>query len=140
MSGRNYTILFADDEPWLTESLRLSLESRGYQCISTTNASEAWEYIETHEVDVLVTDIMMPAEKLFPDVDSSVAGFSLVRRVRNRSKHQSIICLSVIADVERIDELKRQNVLYIRKGETPLSTALRLIESKATGLISFDRK
>jgi len=138
MSTTGYVVLFADDEPWLTESLRLSLESRGYECVSTTSASEALDYLNSNRVDVVVTDIMMPAGDAFPEVDSSVAGFYFVRRVREHWPRLAVICLSVIADVERIDELKRQNVLYLRKGETPLSTAMRLIESKATGHISFD--
>jgi CheY-like chemotaxis protein len=138
MNRKRYSILFVDDEPWLTEPLRLSLESRQYSCISTTSASEAWEYLDSHPVDVIVTDVMMPAGDLFPNVDSSEAGFHFVRRVRQRWPRMSLICLSVIADSERIDELKRQNILYLRKGETPLSTALRLIESKATGRVSFE--
>jgi CheY-like chemotaxis protein len=96
------------------------------------------EYLDSHPVDVIVTDVMMPAGDLFPNVDSSEAGFHFVRRVRQRWPRMSLICLSVIADSERIDELKRQNILYLRKGETPLSTALRLIESKATGRVSFE--
>lgn len=134
----SYRVLFADDEPWLTEALRLSLESRGYECISTTSATEAMEYLEDNSVDVVVTDIMMPSGELFPDVDSSESGFHLVERIREYWRHLPVICLSVIADIEKINELKRQNVLYLRKGETPLSTVLKLIESKATGRISFD--
>lgn len=138
MSAKSYSILFADDEPWLTESLRLSLEARNYKCTSTTSASEAFAYLTSHPVDVVVTDIMMSAGESFPGVDSSVAGFEFVDRVRQRWPKLAIICLSVIADAERINHLKRQNVLYLRKGETPLSTAMRLIESKATGHITFD--
>lgn len=141
MSDKLHTILFVDDEPWLnTDTLILSLEARGYQCISTANASEALKYLESHNVDVIVTDIMMPAGELFPGVDSSVAGFHFICRVRERWPRQAIICLSVIADSEKINELKRKNVLYLRKGETPLATALRLIESKATGSITFRSK
>jgi CheY-like chemotaxis protein len=136
-SNQKHTILFADDEPWLSDALRLSLESREYQCISTTSATEAWQVLEEQPVDVLVTDIMMPGGDMFPDVDSSEAGFHFVRRIRQRWPRLSVICLSVIADSERIQELKKQNVLYLRKGETPLETALKLIESKATGIISF---
>ena len=138
MSSRRYVILFADDEPWLTESLRLSLESRQYSCISTTSASEAWRYLDSHSVDVIITDVMMPAGDLFPNIESSEAGFHFVRRVRQRWPRISVICLSVIADSDKIQELKRQDILYLQKGETPLSTALRLIESKATGRVSFE--
>lgn len=137
MSGKSYTVLFADDEPWLTAPLRLSLESRGFTCISTTSASEAWACLESEKIDVVVTDIMMPAGDLFPETDSSETGFHFVRKIREKWPRRDIVCLSVIADSEKIAELKKQNVLYLKKGETPLSTAIRLIESKATGKTSF---
>lgn len=137
-SKPQYAILFADDEPWLSEALRLSLESRQYECISTTNASEAWQVLERRSVDVVVTDIMMPGGDLFPDVDSAEAGFHFVRKLRQHYPRLPIICLSVIGEAEKIENLKRQNILYLRKGETPLETALRLIVSKATGRMSFD--
>ncbi len=136
--SNKYTILFADDEPWLSDALRLSLESREYVCVSTTSASEAWQVLEKQPVDVLVTDIMMPGGDLFPEVDSGVAGFHFIRKLRQRWPRLPIICLSVIADSEKIEGLRKQNVLYLRKGETPLGTALKLIVSKATGRTSFD--
>ena len=135
--NRQFRILFADDEPWLSEALRLSLECEGYDCISMTNASAAWQILEQGNIDLVVTDIMMPGGDLFPDVNSEETGFEFIRRIRQRWPRQSVICLSVIADTTRIETLKKQNVLYLRKGETPLETALKLIESKATGKTSF---
>lgn len=136
--SRKFRILFADDEPWLSEALRLSLESRGYECISKRTATEAWRVIELENVDVVVTDIMMPGGELFSEVNSEETGFEFIKRIRQRWPRQAVICLSVVADSEKIQFLKRQNVLYLRKGETPLETALKLITSKATGRILFD--
>ena len=133
-----YTIVFADDEPWgLSAPLRLALESRGYTCPSFSDVTAAWDYIRSHKVDVVVTDIMMPGGASFPDIDSLNAGFFFVKLIREQFRRLPIICLSVIADQKKINELKRQGVLYLRKGETPLETAVALIESKATGRVSF---
>ncbi len=137
MTGTRYTILFVDDEPGLSAPLRLSLEARGYVCVSKTNMTEGWTFLEQGEVNVLVTDIMMPGGDAFPDVDSSSAGFHFVRKVREAFPSIAIICLSVIADTDRISELKKRDIFYLRKGETPLETARRLIESKATGRASY---
>lgn len=137
-SGKTFRILFADDEPWLSEPLRLSLECRGYECISKRNATAAWQVLEQGSIDVVVTDIMMPGGDLFTEINSEETGFEFVRRIKQRWPSQSVICLSVIADTAKIHALKKQNVLYLRKGETPLETALKLIESKATGRISFE--
>jgi two-component system, NtrC family, response regulator len=137
MSANTYTILFVDDEPGLSAPLRLSLEARGYACVSRTNMTGGWRFLEKNAVQVLVTDIMMPAGDAFPGVDSSSAGFYFVRKVREAFPDVAIICLSVIADLQKIEDLKKRNILYLRKGETPLDTARKLIESKATGKISF---
>ena len=99
--------------------------------------TDAWAVIERQSIDVIVTDIMMPAGTGFPGVDASSAGFHFVRKIRQQWPRVAIICLSVIADAEKIQELKRQNILYLRKGETPLETAIALIEAKATGRMSF---
>lgn len=137
MKSQSYTILFVDDEPGLGAPLRLSLETRGYVCVSKTDLTDGWTFLENNVVNVLVTDIMMPAGDAFPGVDSSTAGFDFINKVQRTFPNVSIICLSVIADVEKIADLKRKKVLYLRKGETPLETAIKLIESKATGRISF---
>ena len=122
--NRPFRILFADDEPWLSVALRLSLEGRGYECISKETASDAWRVFEQEKIDVVVTDVMMPGGDLFAEIDSEETGFEFVRRIRQRWRDQAVICLSVIADSEKIQSLKRQNVLYLRKGETPLEPVM----------------
>ncbi len=131
-----FTILLVDDEPSLSEALKASLEARNLHCVSKSDMSSALEYIELNKVSVLVTDIMMPAGDSFPGVDSSETGFYFVSLVRKKWPEISIICLSVIGDQNKINKLKKQNVLYLRKGETPLGTAVNLIESKARGIYS----
>ena len=137
MNNESYTILFVDDEPWLSQPLILSLEARGYVCVSRSNMTDGLAYLEKHSVDLLVTDVMMPAGDAFPNVDSSSAGFYLMREARQKWPRMAIICLSVIGDVEKIEELKRKHILYLRKGETPLVTAIKIIEAKVTGKMSF---
>ena len=131
------TIVFADDEPALSEALRSALEARGYTCIAVTDMTQAWKLLNTRPVAVLVTDIMMPPGSDFAGLDSSVTGYNLVGMVRRSFPSVSVVCLSVIADTKKINELKTQNVLYLRKGETSLATAWKLIESRVTGKISF---
>ena len=132
-----HTILFVDDEPASTQALRMLLESLNYQCICRTDMTSALSYLRSERVSALVSDIMMPSGEDFPEIDSSDAGFHFVSMVRKEFPLLGIICLSVIGDQRKINELKRKKVLYLRKGETPLDTAVRLIESKATGVISF---
>ena len=137
MIAKHLTILFVDDEPWLSESLRSVLESRGFNCVSRDDMSSAIDYLKTNDVAVIVTDIMMYGGKEFPDIDSSEVGFHFVAKLRKEWPEVAVVCLSVIGDQEKILSLKRQRVLYLRKGETPLENAVKLIQGKATGTYSF---
>jgi CheY-like chemotaxis protein len=131
---RQLTLLFVDDEPWFTESLRITLEEKGFRCVVRRDASEGWRFISSSEVSALITDIMMPPGEDFSGIDSSEVGYHFVDKVRSKYPRMPIICLSVIGDQTKIQNLKRKHVQYLRKGETPLNTAVRLVESKATGL------
>ena len=99
--------------------------------------SSAIDYIRANGVAVIVTDIMMPGGKDFPDIDSSEVGFHFVTKVRKEWPEIAVICLSVIGDQRKIMGLKKQGIQYLRKGETPLETAVKLIVGKATGTYSF---
>jgi DNA-binding NarL/FixJ family response regulator len=137
MKAKTHTILFVDDEPTLTEPLRLLMEAKGFNCVSRTDMTSAMIFLRSNQVSVLVTDIMMPSGDEFPEIDSSETGMHFVSKVRDEYPDIRIICLSVIGEQSKIQELKSQGALYLRKGETPLDTAASLIESKATGIISY---
>ncbi len=130
--------LFVDDEPYLQQALFAVLDADGISCVSTSNVSEAMAYLEQNsEVSIIVTDIMMPPGERYEHVDSSGAGFFFVDEVLRTFPEIPIICLSVIGDQRKINQLKRKGVLYLRKGETPLDTAINLIKSKIRGFVSF---
>lgn len=53
-------ILLVDDEVRMLQLLKLYLEPHGYECIMKTSGREAINYLENHEVDLVLLDIMMP--------------------------------------------------------------------------------
>jgi len=53
-------LLLVDDEIRMVQLLKLYLEPNGYECITKTNGYEAINYLENHEVDLVLLDIMMP--------------------------------------------------------------------------------
>lgn len=133
MSVRTPTVLLVDDELGFIESLVLTLESRGINCLSAKNMTEAVDVLEKSPVDLLVTDVMMPAGARFPKVDAAEAGFRLIDYVQSHWPRIPIVCLSVIGDQARLLLLKKRGIRYLRKGETPLSTAVEIISSMASG-------
>jgi DNA-binding response OmpR family regulator len=133
MTSSSGVILLVDDEPGLTQALLFSLEAAGFECLVATDVSEAMQIMKSTDVRALVTDIMMPGGQDYPEVDSSGAGFHLIKLVRSRWRNVPIVCLSVVGDQKKINSLTRQGIRYLRKGETPLSTAVEVVTAVATG-------
>ena len=125
------TILFVDDEPWFHESLRFALEPKGYKCLFATDMTTAFEMLDTNEVAVVVTDIMMPAGAEFPQIDSQETGFHLIQKVRSERPQIAVVCLSVIGDEQKIRPLRAMRIDYLRKGEVPLATVVQTIQRAA---------
>lgn len=53
-------ILLVDDEIRMLQLLKLYLEPHGFECVTKTNGHEAVNYLEDHEIDLVLLDIMMP--------------------------------------------------------------------------------
>ena len=126
-------ILLVDDEPWLAEGLAAALESRGFACLRATDMTEGVRALAGQDICAVVTDIMMPPGAAFPKIDSNEAGFHLIEYIRKRWPKLPIVCLSVIANQAKLVVLKRKGIRYLRKGETPLSTAVEVISAVAEG-------
>jgi len=54
------TILIAEDEVVLRESLAELLTSEGYRVLEASNGKEAWELASSEPVDVVLSDVRMP--------------------------------------------------------------------------------
>lgn len=54
------TLLLVDDETMMLDLLSLYLTPLGYTCIKKESASEAIQYLKTHQVDLILLDVMMP--------------------------------------------------------------------------------
>ena len=67
------TILAVDDEPDARGLIKRLLEDRKASVLLAASAAEAFELLQSHRPDVLVSDIGMPAED----------GLSLIRRIRS---------------------------------------------------------
>jgi PAS domain S-box-containing protein len=67
------SVLTVDDEEDTREFLQAALEQYGAKVISAGSATEAWQFLQTHKPDVLLSDVGMPDED----------GFTLMRRIRS---------------------------------------------------------
>jgi CheY-like chemotaxis protein len=133
-----YTVLFADDELDKIQGLIESVRAEGCNILTCRDASTAIELVKNGNIDCLVIDIMMDPGKDMVDVDPLKAGLYAVDKILAFRNKQAIVCLSVISDQKIIRTLKQKGVLYLRKGETSVNVAWRIIHSKMTGLYTRD--
>jgi DNA-binding response OmpR family regulator len=77
-------ILLVDDEPAILEMLTAACTSDSHDVVSCTSSLEALDYLQTHKVDLLITDIAMPP----PD------GLQLVREAKSASPNLLAIVIT----------------------------------------------
>ena len=56
-------ILLVDDEPAILQTLRIILASEGYEVEAAWSSKEAWDLLNQHDFDLVVTDFNMPGMK-----------------------------------------------------------------------------
>ncbi len=84
MSFVTSTVLLAEDDRAVRESLERALRLDGYTVIAMANGALALEYLELHTVDVIMLDMMMP----------ELDGLTVCRRLRARGDHTPIIMVT----------------------------------------------
>jgi CheY-like chemotaxis protein len=67
-------ILIIDDDPDLTQVMRLTLEGRGYQVYSAASGTEGLEKVKEIHPDLIILDVMM---------DYTTEGFQVSPKLRN---------------------------------------------------------
>ena len=74
-------VLVVDDDPFMTEILKLYLVRAGYEAEAAENGPKALRLLESAPFDVVITDAVMP----------EMTGFELCRAVREKYPHIRII-------------------------------------------------
>lgn len=128
------SVLFVDDELHIIEALFDVMKAEGYEVETCSSITAAVKKIRDREYACVVLDIMIDPGEAYPHVDPSNAGVFAVSEIQKTRKAQSIVCHSVISDLDLIKNLRQKGVLFLRKGETSLEKAKQVILSKATGL------
>jgi two-component system, chemotaxis family, sensor kinase CheA len=90
-SGTIRTILVAEDSEVTRALVSGILRGLGYRVLEARDGQEAWEMVQAHRLDLLMTDIQMPR----------LDGLGLIRRVR-ASEHKELpaIVLSTLGSLE----------------------------------------
>lgn len=116
-----HKILVVDDEKTLRYFLRLNLQEHGYQVMEAADGNTAMKFINQEAFDVALIDLQLT------DMD----GLDIMRYVRRRAPHTSVIILTGHATVDSAVEALRQGAHdYLTK---PYDT-VELLASVADGI------
>ena len=67
-------IMTVDDSPTVRKVLCMALSAAGYQVIEASDGRDALKCVESHSIDLLITDLKMP----------NMDGLDLIRELRRR--------------------------------------------------------
>lgn len=114
-------ILIVDDEPRYMMSYRDELELSGYKVEIRKDVGVAFNFIKEHlkEIDLLITDIMMPPGILFANSDVNLelrTGLHFYELVRQISPQLPILILSNVSDPQIANRIQNEPLCwFIRK-------------------------
>ena len=119
MKGRKH-ILVVDDSETNRTLERLVLESEGYTVTTAASGDEAWEWLQTHAVDAVVTDVDMPG----------MNGLALTAAIRKSARLMELPVV-VMSGTEAASEANRITQsgasAYLGKSDTDMDDLLRVI-------------
>jgi DNA-binding NtrC family response regulator len=105
-------ILVVDDEPAITDGLRLLLGAEGYQVSVAANFNAARVVLERQDFDLLLTDLQLP--------DDRQGGLSLLRLIKERAPHTEVIIITGHATVsEAVEATKSGAFWFVEKPFEP---------------------
>ncbi|PWK15960.1 response regulator transcription factor [Tumebacillus permanentifrigoris] len=113
---RQATILVIDDEKEIRDLIEIYLKNEGFRILHAQDGVEALELLDTHEVHLIILDVMMPR----------MDGIVTCLKIRE-DKHMPILMLSAKSqDLDKIHGLSTGADDYMTKPFNPLELVARV--------------
>ena len=87
------TILIAEDEPFIVESLNFLLSREGHTVVSVSDGGEVFDRLRKQKPDLLILDVMMPTTN----------GFDILHRIRTSPDLKALPVLALTAKGQEAD-------------------------------------
>lgn len=116
----NFSILYAEDEESVRESMIPILNRFCSDITAVTNGLEAWEAYQKRPFSIVITDLQMP----------KMNGVELIVKIQAAFYHQPIIIISAFHEDSRINTILDSDTLHLLTKPLVLSdflSALQLI-------------
>lgn len=95
-SSSPLTVLVIEDHPDQRDLLAIVLQREGYRVITAGNGLEALEKLDKENVQIALSDIMMP----------KMDGFELIKRIRSNPILKSIYLILITARIQESDRVR----------------------------------
>jgi two-component system response regulator HydG len=119
------TLLVADDDPGLRESLQRTLTRAGYRVVLASDGRAAFERLQGGDIDLVLTDLKMPG----------LSGLELLRAIKAIPLDLDVILLTAFGTVEEaVSAMKDGAYDFITKpfrGEQLLKVVAKALERRA---------
>jgi putative two-component system response regulator len=107
---KNSKILVVDDDPFVLESVSSILMDHHYSVVSCGHALEAMDLIKENSIDVVLTDVKMPA----------MSGLELLDNIHKFNQQLPVILMTAFADLDvAVDAVKKGAFDFIIKPYHP---------------------
>jgi two-component system, OmpR family, alkaline phosphatase synthesis response regulator PhoP len=113
--GQGKDILVIDDDRDLVNTIRIVLESRGYDVRTGYNGKEGYARIQEKLPDLIVLDVMMATD---------TEGFDLAYKLRNNPEFQNIPIVMATAFPQKMAEMGPEKFQHILGEGWPVSEFL----------------
>ena len=90
------TVLVIEDHPDQRDLLAIVLQREGYKVVTASNGVEALEKLESENIQIALSDIMMP----------KMDGFELIKRIRSNPALKSIYLILITARIQEGDRVR----------------------------------
>lgn len=123
----NFSILYAEDEDAVRDSMLLILNRFTGDITAATNGLEAWEAYQKRPFSIVITDLQMP----------KMNGVELIEKIQTAFCYQPIIIISAFHEDSRFNAIVDSGTLYLLTKPLVLSDFLSALQSiVANGEIS----
>ncbi len=110
-------ILIVDDDDLIRDLIYEILEPQGYQILLAENGNRALEILDKEEIDLIVTDIIMPDKE----------GIETILDIKKRLPHAKIIAMSGGGQLEANSYLSMAKRLGVNATLTKPFTPVKLL-------------
>jgi DNA-binding NtrC family response regulator len=115
-------VLVVDDEVEMTSMLRTYLTREGCEVATASSAEEALQYLEEHDIDIVLTDLRM----------GGMDGLELVRSVRANRPETQIIMMTAFGSIETAIEAIKAGAFHFVAKPVKLPEVRVLLEKALT--------